>query len=110
MIHSSLTAVRYFDNDYEGKKPVAWKEYCVEYWLKELHESRDRCSVRRDITEIILKTALNTTQTNKLIQACQYFEKSYFRVDNIDRCLQKIFRVTPKEFKLRAIADLIRGE
>ena len=33
-IHSSLTAVRCFDNGYVGKYPVAWKEYCAEYWLK----------------------------------------------------------------------------
>ena len=36
-IHFSLTAVRCFDNGYVGKQPVAWKEYCVDYWLKELH-------------------------------------------------------------------------
>ena len=29
-----------------GKQTVAWKEYCVEYWLKELQES---------ITEMMLK-------------------------------------------------------
>ena len=34
--HSSLTAVRRFDHGYVGKQPVAWKEYCMEYWLKEL--------------------------------------------------------------------------
>ena len=42
-IHSSLTAVRCFDNGYVGKQPVAWKEYCSEYRLKELQESMDRC-------------------------------------------------------------------
>ena len=41
---------------------VAWKEYCVEYWLKELQESRDRYTGRRDITEILLKKALSTIQ------------------------------------------------
>ena len=35
-IHSSLTTVRCFDNGYLGKLPVAWKEYCAEYWLKEV--------------------------------------------------------------------------
>ena len=35
-IHSSLTAVRCFDNGYVGKQPVAWKENCPECWLKEL--------------------------------------------------------------------------
>ena len=54
-IHSSLTAVRCFDNGFVGKQPVAWKEYCAEYWLKELQESMDRCTDRHDITEILLK-------------------------------------------------------
>ena len=31
-------------------------------WLKELQESMDGCSCCRDITEILLKTALNTIQ------------------------------------------------
>ena len=26
---------------YVGKQPVAWKEYCAEYWLKELQEIMD---------------------------------------------------------------------
>ena len=66
-IHSSLTAVRCFDNGYVGQQPVARKEYCAEYWLKELQESMDKCTGRRDITEILLKSALNTIQTNKQI-------------------------------------------
>ena len=32
-IHSTLTAIRCFNNDYAGKQPVAWKEYCAEYWF-----------------------------------------------------------------------------
>ena len=31
---SILSAVHCFDNGYVGKEPVAWKEYCAEYWLK----------------------------------------------------------------------------
>ena len=31
-------------------------------WLKELQENMDRCTGRRDITEITLKTAFNTIQ------------------------------------------------
>ena len=31
-IHSSLTADLCFDDCYVGKQPVAWKEYCAEYW------------------------------------------------------------------------------
>ena len=61
-IHSSLTAVRCFDNGYVGKQPVVWKEYCAEHWLKEFQESMDRSTGRRDIAEILLKTALNTIQ------------------------------------------------
>ena len=41
---------------------MAWKEYCAEYWLKELQESMDRC---RNISEIMLKMALNTVQSIK---------------------------------------------
>ena len=48
-IHSSLTAVRCFDNGYVEKQSAAWKEYCAEFWLKELQESMDRCT-SRDIT------------------------------------------------------------
>ena len=62
-IHSSLTAVRCFDNDYVGKQPVARREYCSEYWFKELKESMGRCTDHCDITELLLKTALNTTQS-----------------------------------------------
>ena len=62
-IHPSPTAVDCFDNGYVGKQPVAWKEHCAEYWLKELQESMDRYTGRRSITEILLKTALNTIQS-----------------------------------------------
>ena len=51
----SLTAFHCFNNGYVGKQQVHWKEYCAEYWLKELQESTGR----RDKTEILLKTALN---------------------------------------------------
>ena len=43
-----------FDNDYVGKQPVAWKEYCSEYWLRERQESMDGCTGHRDITETLL--------------------------------------------------------
>ena len=62
-IHSSLTAVRCFDNGYMGKQSVVWKEYCAEYWLREVQqENMDRYTGRRNITEIQLKKALNTIQ------------------------------------------------
>ena len=42
---------------------MAWKEYCVEYMVKELQESMDMCTGCCDKTEILLKTALNTIQS-----------------------------------------------
>ena len=65
--YSSLTAVFCFDNDYVGKQPVAWNEYCAGYWIKELQESIDRCTGRRDIIEILLKTAFNTIHSTIFI-------------------------------------------
>ena len=53
-----------------GKQPVAWKEYCTEYWLKKLHESMDRCTGHYDITEILLEMALNTIEPNQSIFLC----------------------------------------
>ena len=49
-IHSSLIAVQCFDDGYMGQQPVAWKEYCAEDWLKELQQSMDKCTCRRDVT------------------------------------------------------------
>ena len=54
-IHSSLTAVPCFDNSNVGKQAMAWKEYCADYWSKELQQSMNRCTDRRDIIEIRLK-------------------------------------------------------
>ena len=42
---------------------MGWKEYCAEYLLKNLQESGDSCTGHGDITEIFLKTALNTNQS-----------------------------------------------
>ena len=61
-----LTTVPWFDNSYVGKQPVAWKEYWAEYWLKELQESTDRCTGCCNVTEILLKTDLNTIQSINL--------------------------------------------
>ena len=65
---TSQRAVCCFNYGYEGKQPVAWKEYCEEYWLKELQESMDRCTGRRDIT------ALNTYNQSVIqtINSVQY--------------------------------------
>ena len=40
-----------------------WEEYYVDYWLKELQESMDRCTGRCIILEILLNTAFNTIQS-----------------------------------------------
>ena len=61
--YHSKVAVLIFDIGYVEKQPVAWKEYCAKYWLKELQESMDRSTGCHDITEILLKTALNTIQS-----------------------------------------------
>ena len=58
-----LTWVKSFRIGFVGKQSVAWKEYCAEYWLKELQESMDRWPDFCDITEVLLKTALNTIQS-----------------------------------------------
>ena len=49
------------------KQPVDWKEYCAEFWLKELQESRDRFTDRRDITEIPLKNGVKHHTINQSI-------------------------------------------
>ena len=64
-IHSSLCTVHCFDKGYVGKQSVAWKEHCVEYWLKEIHERMDRCTGRPDITGIV-ENDIKTTDTKKL--------------------------------------------
>ena len=66
-IHSSLTAVRCFDNGYAGKQSVAWKEYFAEHWLLELEESMDRYTGHRDITDILLKKGLKRHTINQSI-------------------------------------------
>ena len=61
-------AVCCFDNGYVEKQPVAWKEYCAEYWLKELQESMSRCTGRHDITEILLKNGIKHHTINQAIE------------------------------------------
>ena len=81
MIHSSLTAVRCFDSCYVGKQPMDWKEYRAKHWLKELQESIDRCTGRRDITEILLKTALNTIKSINQSVGLSSYKTSYVYVN-----------------------------
>ena len=59
---------------------MPWKEYCAEYCLKDLQENMDRCTGRRNITEILLKTALNTIQSINLNNELQM---SMENTDNI---------------------------
>ena len=54
-IHFSLAAAHCFDDVYVGKRSVAWKEYCAEYWLKELQETMDRCIDHHNNVESGLK-------------------------------------------------------
>ena len=42
---------------------LAWKEYCAECWFKELKESMGKCTGHCNITERLLKTAVNTVQS-----------------------------------------------
>ena len=48
-----------FNNGYVEKQPVSWKVSC-KVLAKRIQESMDRCTGHRDITEILLKMALNT--------------------------------------------------
>ena len=48
----SLTIVHCFGNGYVGKQPVAWKEYCSEFWWKGLQDSMDRCTPRYNWTTV----------------------------------------------------------
>ena len=82
-IRSSLTAVCRFYNGYVGEQPVPWKEYCAEYWLKELRESMDGCTVcsNTHTTEILLKIALNNNQSiNHVFTEQRKFTKHRARV------------------------------
>ena len=63
------------DNDYVGKQPVASKEYCAEYWLKELQENMDKCTGCRDITVENGIRHHTTTPTNKLMKTLWKKEK-----------------------------------
>ena len=69
MNHFSLTDVHCFDGGYVEKQPASWKEYCAEYWLKEL----------QDITEITLKTVLKPYNEDTYTKFS--FKLKHFRVD-----------------------------
>ena len=84
-IHSSLTAVRCFDNGYLGKQPVALKEYCAGHWLKEFQESRDRCTGHRDITEM----TINQSKSNALILS----KTTNFKLFQAERVCRRQFQI-----------------
>ena len=54
---------------------MACEEHCEEYWLKELQKSMDRCTDRRDTTEMLLKTALNSIQSSNQSNALFIIKK-----------------------------------
>ena len=73
------------------------KKNCEEYWLKELQESMDGCTGRRDITEILLKTALNTTQS--IDQQSVFFFESMMPLPGIIRDVRR-FDARPGHFSV----------
>ena len=89
-IHSSPIAVCCFDDGYVEKQPMALNEYFVEYWLKELQESIDRCTGRRDITEIMLKHTVNynnfITRTSESRAMSQFLQKTSLSLMNYTYC------------------------
>ena len=50
---------------------MAWKEYCAEYWLKELQDSMDRCTDHRNIIEILLKNYVKHHTINQSVFSVQ---------------------------------------
>ena len=50
---------------YVVKKPVAWKVCCVVYWCEKARKYMSRWTGRRDLTEIMLKTALKLNKSIK---------------------------------------------
>ena len=48
---------------YVEKQPVAWEDCCVEYWCENTRKCMSRWTCRRDITEKMLKTALNPNKS-----------------------------------------------
>ena len=50
------------EDGHVGKQLVAGKEYCTKHWLKKMRKIMDRCIGHGNVTEIMLKKALNTIQ------------------------------------------------
>ena len=49
-------------------QPMAWKEYCVEFWLKEFQESMDRCTYHCDVTNTVANRVKHHTINQSLIR------------------------------------------
>ena len=85
---------------YLEKQPVAWEDCCVEYWCEETRKHMSRWTGRRDMTEKMLKTALNPNQSineSHLLQICCMWE----RVNSVSEyCCQnsKYFGISFKYF------------
>ena len=48
---------------YVEKQPVAWEDCCVKYWSERTRKCMSRLTASRDITEKLLKNALNPNQS-----------------------------------------------
>ena len=69
MIQHIVRVIFFFFMGGRGMIIMAWKEHCVEHWLKELQGSMDSCTGCHDVTEKMLKTAMNTMQSIGQIQS-----------------------------------------
>ena len=57
------------------KQPVDWEDCCVEYWCAKTRKHTSRWTGRRDMTEKLIKTALNPNQS---INQCPGFHTTFF--------------------------------
>ena len=64
-LHNAYKTVLFEGNGDVGKQLLAWKEYCEEYWLKELQECMDRCTGHHNIIEILLKNCIKHHTINQ---------------------------------------------
>ena len=94
-------------NGYVEKQPVAQKNYCSEYWLKELQGRMGICTGRCDMTiEIQLKTALNTTQYNQSIN--QSINQSYLLIISCPFFKARTYRVSKKSWTILKTHSLLQ--
>ena len=86
-VHSSLTAVHCFDNRYVGKQPVAWKELCVKYWLKEPQESMVRRTGHHNISNSIICLEFQSINRKNTV------DNFHFQINKIgiSKCIQQVY-------------------